>query len=119
MSTALGLFSIREMKLVLRFFQTYSSVKIMEDSHDVYFKHLLTSLEETHGKTIGIWSLFTVKDFHHLKDLILLERSHQRNGPLPPNGIKRVAIKPGLPTLQLDNLAVIELHNVFSDPSLI
>jgi hypothetical protein len=25
----------------------------MEDIHDVYFKHLPTNLEETHGKTIG------------------------------------------------------------------
>jgi len=35
-------------------------LNVMEYIHDVYFKHLPTSLEETHSKTIRAQSLFTV-----------------------------------------------------------
>jgi hypothetical protein len=93
-SIAPAFFGIGEMKVALRLFFKYtSSVKIVEDIHNVYFEHLPTSLEETYSKTIRTGSLVTVKGFYHLINLNLLEGSLQPNGLVPHNGLKREAIQ--------------------------
>jgi hypothetical protein len=83
--------------------------------------------DETHSKTISTRGIVTIKDFHHLKDLIIVERSLQPIG-FPPtqkrkkekkNVIEQEAIQPGLPIVLLNKQVVIELHNVFSNPNLI
>jgi len=99
MSTALGFFRIREMRVALKFFTNVlffsfsffitghvkniyaASTKILED--DVCFKHLPTSLEKSHSKIIWTWGLVIIEGFHHLKDIITLKGSLQPIGLLP------------------------------------
>jgi hypothetical protein len=48
------------------FFKLSTSMKVMEQPHDVYLNHISASLEESRRKTIKTWSLNLVHTFHHL-----------------------------------------------------